>query len=217
MRFSRCRNRRGEAVVAIRAGQDFDRVDRPRAGRLLDLDRRERAVGGHDVGLRRQHAVEGLLPPLHREVEVLGFHGPGTVVGGARLDGRDLGSGNEPHQIAGPESDLLRLQMARYVIGNFSRRRAKAAVERRFVAQRPQKFVRIDDCRGELLDVVACEEIEVRAPHRHRTGRIKCRDPVAFAYVGAASRRYSSGPAFARTRCRRRRSPASRSSSAWCK
>jgi len=69
-------------------------------GRLLNLHRRERAIGRHHARLAIAHSLKCFRAPLHRQREKFVLHRPGTVVRRARVDGGDFEARNLAHQVA---------------------------------------------------------------------------------------------------------------------
>ena len=78
-------------------------MQRANAGGLLNLQRRQRAIGSHNAGAGVARPGERLFSGPERKLEIFFLHRPHAVVGGAGIDGRDRGSRNNPHQVVQSE------------------------------------------------------------------------------------------------------------------
>jgi hypothetical protein len=69
---------------------------------------------------------------------------------GARVNRGDVSAGNLPQQVASAQSDRLRLEVARHVVGDFARRRFEVAIEGTGAPQRVEQFAGVDDGGGQF-------------------------------------------------------------------
>src|SRR5262245_46394607 len=105
----------------VSLGEEPDRMPRRAPGPLMDLQRSQGTVGRHPVGSCRLDLLEERLRDLHGQLEVLLLHSPRAVDGRAALDGVDTRAG-EPQHIGRLRAQVLRLQMARKLVGDGARR-----------------------------------------------------------------------------------------------
>lgn len=124
-----------ESVFAIGAGEHLEWVKGFCAGVLFDVKGGQRTIGGPDVGVGVFHAFEGAFAGDDGLLIVFDFHRPGAVVARAFVDEEDTCSGNEAHEVARREADVLRLEVTGNVIGDRSRSGTKILSELAFAVE----------------------------------------------------------------------------------
>ncbi len=103
-------------------------------GALMDLQGGERAVRGDPLGLRLLDVAEERPGQLHGELEILRLHPPRAVDRRAPLDDLHRRPG-QPQHVRGAGAHVLRLQVARQLIADGTRRLGEARVEPPLVVQ----------------------------------------------------------------------------------
>ena len=151
-------------------------MERLLPGVLLELDRRERAVGRPDRRVGLAHGVEGLLAGLDGRGEALGLHRPGAVVAGAFERGHRSDAGDLAEQVARPEPDALRPQVAGRVVGHLlARRGAEVGVEPLLPAEAPEVLRRVAHRFGQPprgFPLLRRDERRVLLAHEHGAGGV---------------------------------------------
>src|SRR5690349_8580368 len=167
-----------ERAAGVRRVDRLDRMEDAVAARLLDLERRERAVRHDDVRAGAVELAEERTRDTERLVVVGVLETPRAVHPGAAFEHLDVRSGNEAEEVTGLEADLLHAEVARNVIRDAAERPGEVARQLALGVELHQVLGDVEGARRDPRGGIAGHESRVLLSE-HATARRPGDDDVA--------------------------------------